>query len=49
VVLDDHIEASLSSGYMRRSTTEHYFRVLDLDCGHSKENSWGSETFRDPS
>lgn len=46
-VVDDHTEASLASSYMSYTTTEEYFRVLDLECGHSKEFPAGSTAYRD--
>ena len=48
-VVDRHTEYALESGYMRRSTTEVPYAVVDFRCGHSKsERSGEGTTFRDP-
>lgn len=47
-VLDDHTEATVSGTSYSYSTTENYYRVLNLSCGHEREFPAGSTTFRDP-
>lgn len=47
-VVDDHVEVSLESGYMSRTTNEHEYHVLDFSCGHSKVRDTGRVTgYRD--
>ena len=48
VVVDEHEEVGLESGYMRRSTTEVGYWVTDFECGHSKQvRSGKNATYHD--
>ena len=48
IVVDEHEEATLESGYMKRSTTEVGYWVTDFECGHSKAVRSGKDaTYHD--
>jgi hypothetical protein len=48
VVVDDHLEGHPTGTSHSYTTIEVEYRVLDLNCGHSKQWKVGQTAYRDP-